>query len=343
MPSHKGGGKKTAGGSPGINKAGSVAGKHTSPKKKARPYTALDDKTLTKSQAKSGGFRPDVVKQLVSSKQIAKGSFRSPSNPTKHGFSSGYHEAYVVTDATQVLAQRKKSSGGFSELPKTKSGYWKDQSGTKIVEKNLKPALEAGDGARTDTSRTILSVPKGGVAGHTGSGVKTTGQPEAHNLLRDQSVRVLSDPKVTPEAQGVIAGLTTIWSMAPGQYASKAAGASKLKDKQAKKSWEEDRNEAKKRLWSRFKQLPKSDRKVVLKHDEQFHKSLDDKKRKRSMDRPGSPLRETAPSKTSNPISGGDYMKKQPSSKKPKLDPPKSGGAQETALHITQPFRAPRR
>ncbi|WNL44174.1 hypothetical protein RKE25_12110 [Dyella sp. BiH032] len=342
MPSHKSGGKTTSGGATGINKAGSVAGKHTSPKK-GKPYTAKSDKTLTASQAKSGGFRPDVVKQVAAGKSISKGSFRSPSNPTRRGFKSGYHEAYVVTDATKVLSQRKKSSKGFSQLPKNSSGSWKKHSGAKIREQNVRPALEAGDGARTDTSRTILSAPGGKVAGHTGSGVKTTGQAEAHNLLRDQSVRALSDPQLSPAAQGVVAGLTTLWSMAPGKNAAQAQGASKLKDKQARKTWEEDRNEGKRRLWANFKNLPKAERKAVLKHDEAFHKSLQDKKRKRSMDRPGSPLRETGPSKKNSPIHGGDYFKKEPSSKRPKVEPPTSGSPRDTALHITEPFRAPRR
>lgn len=342
MPSHNQGGKTSSGSGSGPNKAGSVAGKHTSPKK-TKAYVALDDKTLTKSQAKSGGFRPDVVKQVSAGKSIGKTAFRSPSNQTKRGFKSGYHEAYVVTDATTILSQRKKSGQGFAQLPKTKSGFWKKHSGAKIIEKNIKPAMEAGDGARTDTSRTILSAPGGKPAGHTGSGVKTTGQSEAHNLLRDQSVRVLADSNVTPAAQGVIAGMTTLWSVAPGQSAATATGASKLKDKQAKKTWEEDRNEVKKRLWADFEQLSKAEQKTVLKHDEQFHKSLGDKKRKRSMDRPGSPLRETGPSKKNSPIHGGDYFKKQPSNKKPKVGPPKSASPRDTALHITEPLRTQRR
>ena len=229
MPSHKTGGKTTSGGATGINKTGSVAGKHTSPKK-GKPYTAKSDKTLTASQAKLGGFRPEVVKQVSSGKSIGKGSFRSPSNPTKRGFKSGYHEAYVVTDATKLLSQRKKSGKGFAELPKSSGGSWKKHSGAKIREQNVRPALEAGDGARTDTSRTILSAPGGKVAGHTGSGVKTTGQAEAHNLLRDQSVRALADPKLSPEAQGVVAGLTTLWSIAPGTGRFQAQGQARQQD-----------------------------------------------------------------------------------------------------------------
>jgi hypothetical protein len=319
--------------------SGSTAPKHPSPKQ--RKYAARDDRTLTSSQRKSGSFRKDVVDNVSAGRSSGKGAFRSPSNPTSRGFSSGYHEAFVVTDAVDQLSRRKVGGKGFSSLPKNSRGYWKKHSGAKFPEKNLRHVLEAGDGARSDTARTILSAPRGGVAGHSGSGVHTASQSQAHDLLRDQSIRVLSDPKIKPDVQGVIAGTTTIWSIAPGKYASRAKNAAKLKDSSAKSSWEEDRNEAKLRVRASFRQLPKKDQQRVLKHEENFVDSLGDKNRKRSRNEPGSPLRETG-SRKGNAIHGGDYFAKQSKSKRPRLDPPAKASPRETALYITEPFRVKR-
>jgi len=320
--------------------SGNTTPKH--PSSKQRRYEAHHDRTLTASQAKAGSFRDNVVDSVSSGKSIGKGAFRSPSNPTRGGFSSGYHEAFLVTDAVDQLSRRKVGGKkGFSSLPKNNRGYWKKHSGAKFPEKNLRAALRAGDGARTDTARTILSAPHGGSAGHSGSGVHTGSQAQAHDLLRDQSLRALSDPKVSTDAQGVIAGLTTVWSIAPGKHASRVKNAAKLKDSSAKSSWEEDRNEAKLRLRQSFRELHKKDQQRVLKHEEYFVKSLDDKSRKRSRNEPGSPLRETGARK-GNAIHGGDYFAKPPKSKRPRLDPPSKAGPRETALYITEPFRVKR-
>ncbi|BDU22434.1 hypothetical protein [Dyella sp. GSA-30] len=323
--------------------SGKTTPKHPSPKQ--RRYEARYDRTLTASQGKAGSFRDNVVDSVSTGKSITKGAFRSPSNPTRRGFSSGYHESYLVTDAVDQLSRRKVGNKqGFSSLPKNTRGYWKKHSGAKFPEKALRAALKAGDGARTDTARTILSAPRGGSAGHSGSGVHTGSQSQAHDLLRDQSIRALSDPKISPEAQGVIAGLTTVWSIAPGKHASRVKNAAKLKDSSAKSSWEEDRNEAKLRVRQSFRQLPKKDQKRVLKHEENFFKSLGDTTRKRSRNEPGSPLRETG-SRKGNAIHGGDYFaksSKSSSSKRPRLDPPSKASPRDTALYITEPFRVKR-
>lgn len=334
------------------NTKGYAATKHTSPKAQAniaksskssgKAYSAKSDRTLSASQAKSGGFRPEVTSRVVSRKPVKKGAFRFQSNPTKEGVSSGYHEAFVVTDAVDQLSRRTKSSGGFAKMPSSSSGYWKKHSNKKIIEKNVKAALEASDGARTDTARTIITGPGGKGAGHSGSGVSTTGQAHAHDLLRDQSMRSLTEPKMTPPAQAVIAANTTLWSMAPGVVASQTSGAAKLKSKRARATWEEDRNETKLRMHAAYDKLSKPEKQLVLDHEKSFVKDIGDKKRKRSMDRPGSPLRETGKTK-SNPIHGGDYFAKPPKNKKPRVEPPKQGGPRETAQYITEPFRMPRR
>jgi hypothetical protein len=303
-------------------------------------YQPQTDLTLTKSQAKVGGFRPDVVSTVAKSGSIGKGAFRFASNPTLGGFSSGYHESFVVTDMTDKLARRKKSAKS-SQLPKEKSGYWKKQSGRTFPEANLESLLQVGDGARTDTSRTILSGPGGTFGGHTGSGVKTTHQSQAHDLLRDQSLRVLSDPLLTPDAMAVIGGATTVFSMAPGEKASKVSGASKLKSKRALKSWEKDRNESKRRVQTLLDALPTPQQALVEKHMDLFVKDLGDSSRKRPKGRATSPIREVSQMK-SNPVFGGDYD----SSAKSFGEPSKvfsKGDLRAKSLYMTESFRDPRR
>lgn len=329
------------------------------PPKKQKTYHASDDLTLTKTQAKSGGFRPDVVSSVVKRKTISEGSFRVASNPTKDGFSSGYHEAFVVTDMTPKLAQRKlvppkpptttAPSGPpvppppvLSQMPTMTSGFWKQYSGKSFPEKNVETLVQIGDGARTDTARTILSAPKGGVAGHSGSGVYTGGQPQAHDLVRTQSMNVLSDPLMTPEAATVIASATMVYSIAPGELASKATGAHRLKAKKAKDTWEADRNEAKERVEAMHSTLSTSDRAVVEKHMDRFVASLGDSGRKRESGRATSPLRErTAPTST-KPIQGGGYDTSLTITGKPSEAPP-TGSPAERSQYATAPFRVSRR
>jgi hypothetical protein len=304
-------------------------------------YAPQTDLTLTKSQAKVGGFRPDVVSTVVKSGAIRKGAFRVASNPTQDGFSSGYHESFVVTDMTDKLARRVKSSKTHSALPKEKSGYWKKQSGNTFPEANLDSLLQIGDGMRTDTARTILSGPNSTFAGHTGSGAKTTNQSQAHDILRDQSVRVLSDPLMTPDAMAVIGGATTVFSMAPGEKASRVKDVGKLKSKKALKTWEKDRNEAKRRVQQLHDLLPPSEQALVEKHMDTFVKDLGDKSRNRPKGRATSPIREISQQK-SNFVFGGGYD--------PSITtfgaPSKifsSGDVRAKSTFMTESFRDPRR
>jgi hypothetical protein len=329
------------------------------PQKKQKTYHASDDLTLTKTQAKSGGFRPDVVSSVVKRKTISEGSFRVASNPTKDGFSSGYHEAFVVTDMTPKLAQRTlvppqpptttAPSGPpvpplptLSKMPAMSSGFWKQYSGKSFPEKNVEALVQLGDGARTDTARTILSAPKGGVAGHSGSGVYTGNQPQAHDLVRTQAMNVLSDPLMTPEAATVIASATMVYSIAPGELASKATGASKLKAKKAKDTWEDDRNQAKERVEAMRSSLSSSDQAVVEKHMDTFVSSLGDSGRKREGSRATSPLRERSAPTSTRPIQGGGYEASLTITGNPSEAPP-TGGPAERAQYATAPFRVPRR
>ena len=271
-------------------------------------YSASSDKTLTSSQSSSGGFRPLGTDKVIQAKPIEENEFRFPSNPTQAGHSSGYHESFGTTDTMRMLSRRKVKSDGKSTLPSWNTntaltGY----SGASILEANVKPVAEASDGARTDTAQTILSVPGGKAAGHTGSGVKTTGQAPAHDFLRHQVVRSLQEPDMTPGVAGVVAGSITLMSIAPGQVANTAQNADKLKDSGVSKQYEQRRNQAKRKLDEYHQALTPAEKATVMKLAKQGMGDIKDSKRKLLTDRPYSPLREeNGPSGAS--ISGGGYL-----------------------------------
>lgn len=302
-------------------------------------YTMVRDKTLTQAQAL--GFRADIVSDITARRSVKKGAFRFPSNPTLHGLSSGYHEAFVVTDMSDVLARRTKATGGISSMPAASRGYWKQHSGVKIHEAHVAPMLEAGDGARTDTARTILSGPKGAVAGHSGSGVSTSGQQAAHDLLRDQSMRVIRAPKLSPQAIGVVAAATAVFSMAPGQLASTASGAASIKDKAARDTWEADRNQAKARLAVAHAQLPADQQQLVMQHMQPLVTAIGGG-RKLEPARPMSPRRKPR-SSPSAPIQGGGYDASAPHHEAPTATLPANASPGLVAAYVTAPLRIPRK
>ncbi|THF63697.1 hypothetical protein E6C76_14000 [Pseudothauera nasutitermitis] len=303
-------------------------------------YKLLEDLSLTVMQTK-GGFRPDIVDRIVKRAKIGKGAFRFPSNPTMHGFSSGYHEAFVVTDMTDVISRRSQVSSGRSAMPQISSGYWQKHSGTAFPEANVSALLHAGDGARTDTARTILSGPGGKVAGHSGSGIDTTGQAAAHDVLRDQAMRALGDPHMTPRAFGVLAAATTLFSMAPGELASKAGNAARLKDQRARFSWEDDRNEAKERLAVAHASLPPAEQARVMHHMGRFAAEIGGG-RKLEVSRPSSPRRQRQGT-VGAPIQGGGYDPFSSTSGAPSIGLAPHADPQTTSLYVTEPFRVQRR
>jgi hypothetical protein len=305
-------------------------------------YTVATDRTLTSSQRRSGGFRPAIGEAIRRRQKVPKGGFRFPSNPTKEGFSSGYHEAFVVTDATPVFGQRSASGAGKSKFPKSSSRYWQRHTGVTFSESSLSSMMDVGDVARTDTARTILSAPDGEVAGHSGSGVRTTNQGPAHDLLRDHSVRILSDTHLTPSAMAALASATTVASMAPGQLASTASGAGKLKHKRSRSTWEDDRNQAKERTSLLFRRLPSAQQLRVRTHMQSLMDSFGDSGRQLEKGRATSPLRETGPSSSSAAIHGGGYLKKRRGSMPDVPGLSSTASAREQTLYGTQPFRLSR-
>ncbi|MEO8390475.1 hypothetical protein [Polaromonas sp.] len=301
-------------------------------------YKASQDRTLTPMQAK-GGFRPQVVDMVVGSKAFAKGAFRYASNPTSHGISSGYHEAFVVTDMTPKLQKRVKHAKGMSAMPVMAEASWKDFSQATFPESNVRPMMEAGDGARTDTARTILSGPGGSVAGHSGSGVRSTGQAAAHDVLRAASMAALQDVAMTPAAMAVTAAAATVFTMAPGALASRAEGAEKLKDKRALATWEEDRNQAKERLAQVHGALGPAEKTVVRRHFQALAISVGGT-RTLDPDQPSSPRRSTT-LQAGNAVAGGGYDGSQIGGKASKA-PPASGSARDITQYVSEPFRVDR-
>jgi len=303
-------------------------------------YQMVKDGTLTREQARSGAFRPKIISSITSRKAIAKGGFRFASNPTKHGLSSGYHEAFVVTDMTDVLSRRTQASLTDSRMPTTPSGYWHQHSGITFPESNVEPMLRAGDTARTDTARTILSGPHGAVAGHSGSGVDTTGQSAAHDLLRDHAMRIIADRKLSARAIGVLAGSTALYSMAPGVLASTAKNAGSLKDSRAKTTWEDDRNESKERLAVAHTSLSPNEQQTVMTHMRQLAKDIGGS-RALEPARPMSPRRERKGAALAL-IQGGGYDKHHSTTGSPTRHLAPGAGPGEMAAFITEPLRIQR-
>lgn len=271
-------------------------------------YKSSSDKTLTKAQASSGGFRPIGTENVVQAKPIDENDFRFPSNPTTSGHSSGYHESFLPTDAMRFLSRRKVNTDGTATMPAwTGNSVLPKYAGSSILEPNVRPVAEASDGARTDTARTVLSVPGGKPAGHTGSGVKTTGQAEAHDFLRHQGMRTLQEPGVTSGVAGTVAGAMTVMSVAPGQIASKAQNAGSLKDVQARAGYEQSRNDAKRKLDAYYQALPPKEQNVVMKLAKQGMGDLKDSGRRLLPDRPHSPMRDPTGG-SGAALGGGGYL-----------------------------------
>lgn len=305
-----------------------------------RRYSMKGDLTLTLQQSSQGGFRPEVVETSLSGRDSK--SFRFPSNPTLEGYNSGYHESFGTTDTVKHISKRKASrKQGLSDMPTARTGFYKKKR-RGMREKNLEVLLGASDGARTDTAQTVLSVPGGGGAGHTGSGVKTSGQSKAHDLLRDVFMKVSRDEDMTPGAIELIGGSLTIASMAPGKVARTVTDSRKLKATKGSKNYEGNRNIAKRRLKALQKESDPQDVELAMKYMEPVMDKFPDRHFARK--RLSSPERDISGPKEG--IQGGDYL---PGDQigLPELFPPKRSGdkrkdATSTLAFLTESFRAPR-
>ncbi|MFN3495213.1 MAG: hypothetical protein ACK40L_11965 [Hydrogenophaga sp.] len=300
-----------------------------------------DDLTLTAGQASSGGFRPNAVGVVETWSGEDPGNFRSPSTPTSDGHRSGYHEAFVTTSTFNKLASSEQVVNPYTGAPFGRNNQVRPDGPVFFPSDNLSALLRAGDGARADTARSILSMPDGRAAGHSGSHVSTVGQAEAHSLLDAASLAALCGPELSQEAMGVLAGAVTIFSNAPGELAAATEGATSLKDQRARQTWEADRNEAKRRLYTSFARLGPEEQQVVMAQMQALAQSTAG--HRELMDGlPFSPIREQSGSPHA-PIRGGTYDHGAGLGGEPQVGSPGSTQPQETAAYITQPLRAPRR
>lgn len=284
-------------------------------------YAPSKDRTLRAGQ--HAGFRLGAIQKVRNRQTIKSEEFRVPSNKTKYGWSTGYHEAFGVTNHVKLLALRAPAVQGRSRVPTGTSKFFKTYGAHKITEANVKAFLETADAARTDTARTILTAPGREPAGHTGSNISTSGQSAAHNLLRWQAIRVLTDDdkNMTGKAMAVIATATVVTSMAPGEVARKIHNVGNLKANSALSTWEEDRNESKRRVHAMYAALSSAERAVVDKHMNNFLSTLQDPQRRLANQRATTPLRETSKGPGAV-VQGGGYLALMTVQGAPSVEPP---------------------
>ncbi|MEM7182073.1 MAG: hypothetical protein AAF518_14240 [Spirochaetota bacterium] len=304
---------------------------------KKRKYDSAFDATLTQGQATASGFRPNALEG---------GTFRYPSNPTLAGYNSGYHEAAVTTDTFKFLRAAKNLGNGEHRLPTKVSNrsYFYPYRGKIVDSSILQDILALADGYRTDTAQTILSGPNATAAGHTHSNLKTTGQSKAHDLLRKAIIDLLETPPGTAgfskRAIGTLFGTITVTSMAPGEVARRIqGGTASLRNQSEIPSWEERRNNAKRRVHDMYQPLNSQEKEFVRQGSRRFMDSLGDPNRRLRKKRATSPERNTK-TVISGEVGGGKYLKKQPKSG-PSLKRPSN--EKDNALFMTQDFRAERR
>jgi hypothetical protein len=271
------------------------------------------DNTLTAAQRKWLGFRSFAHLD----KKI---SFRYPSNPTKHGYDTGYHESAVTTDTFNFLRNAKQHNNETHQLPSSAPvnsffGQYVDKT---VNSTALEWTLRNADGFRTDTAQTILSLGDGTAAAHSGSGLDLKGQAEAHNLLRAKIMELLFlNPKnvsgFTERALITIFASMTVTLMAPGEVArSISGGTNSLKaGNHAKGNWEINRNEAKRRVEEMYEHLMSDEKKFVNLHANNFMHSIQGANVKQP--RHVRPSRATSPErcttqKVSGEVAGGSYI-----------------------------------
>lgn len=305
-------------------------------------YSLASDPALTKFQALQGGIRPKAY--------LTPGSdLHSGSNLTEAGHMSGYHEV-IVTEMFNFLRKSVKNNGGTHTLPSASSvssKVLKKYAGVKVDSEVLEHVLSFADAYRTDTARTILSARGGLAAGHIGSKIKTTRQPEAHDLLRESIMEIVTSSNSagrSKESLAALFGAIMVTSMAPAVIARTVAGGTEsLKSRLARANWETDRNEAKARTEELYKGLNPAEKSFVRGRSKIFIARTQEGVTKdlRHIRSSGatSPVRETSGGK-SGEVQGGGYSN-QASNPGPTLQPPTLIG--EMGFYISSVFIDPRR
>jgi len=264
---------------------------------------------------------------------------------------NGRHEAAVTTDTLKYLRDAFDNGDGTHTLPPTgkAKSYFVKHEGETVYSKPLRWTLKHMDGFRIDTGQTVLSAPKGSATGHTHSNLNTSLQDDAHNLVRDATVRLLKiDPDKTPgyteRAIVTIFSSITVTSMAPGELARTVAhdpGKSGLRDLDVRPVYEAQRNEIKRRLNERFDELDDNERKFVNFHAKAFMASTQSAKKgslaRTVGDRAASPARDED-KKSPGKIGGGPYSKASKPIRAKKRAPE---DLVQFGMFLTEPARAP--
>lgn len=226
-------------------------------------------------------------------------------------------------------AKPKPNSPGIHILSDdvSKQSFFYAHRNTEVPSSTLETLLTVADGFRLSTVRTILSGPDGTAAAHEGSGLKTTGQPAAHNLVRAAMMRLLKLPSTTKGLSEnsifYLLGAIVVTSMAPGEIARTVeGGTAPLTFIPAKKTYEQDRNEMKASVES-FRERLTDDEKSLADSQARLYLESTQGRGRRSRRIPS--LRATSPERetgqvVANAVAGGGY--RGPASLKPKKSLP---------------------
>jgi len=204
----------------------------------------------------------------------------------------------VPTDVLKSLDGAKDNLDGTHTLFVTnkKSVLHTPAAGIKVDSAALRTVRKVGDTLRTDTAQTALSFNDGG-AGHSGSGLSTNNQPQAHDELRRTALKCMD---VKPQAGRTDRSITValcavaVSSIPPGTVAEAIGKIKKIKNTHALLDWEERRNAQKVKIGILYGKLTKSEQKYVNDVAGDYMARISpSKKRKLDPAMPVSPLRGT--------------------------------------------------
>lgn len=295
-----------------------------------KEYTSQDDQTLTVVQGQRGEIVPY-------SRLAAEASLRA----------GGFHEAAITTDTFFILRKATKAKGVFPDVTRRASFFY-EYSNKKFPTSTLKILLEVADGYRFHTVRVILSAPGGLAAGHSGSKLAQMLQDAAHNLLRAAVMRLLELP---PNTKGLtlhsiiyLFGAIAVTSIAPGVIARKMKGkTATLSDAAAKVTYEEDRNEMKRRVEAFGEGLTDDEKAFARGQSRKYLASTQENitkpPRGMSSGRSTSPERKTDVV-VKGEVAGGEYVGPA-TSLNPKRSPPKN--IKQVSLYMTEGGRVRKR
>ena len=208
-------------------------------------------------------------------------------------FCSGYHEVLPTNNLKQIDAA--SLTGNVILTTSAGSAYPPVNSST------AKQYRTATEGARTDTASTILSGRDGSFAGHTGSGISTVGQADAHDLLREshiEAMQTLTDSR----AMAVFIGALSVASMAPMETIKTVYTSTlpTLKDTSAIPVWEQRRDEVKAIVKAGFDSLGATEKQQVINLMNNYYQKVHSAAVSRQLEKnaSGQPIRPTSPIRT---------------------------------------------